>query len=171
MIANMYDTTLTGVIVAAKEIIMTACTEKAGGLERIAMLTDIGALVHADTVIHALGNREGGYVLSVMELHIVDVRREEQFIRLIYRYCSVFPPEERSARLRSVVHAHPRFKARLARRKADANHALHAVHGLVFAHPYGHGAALFTLNGIIHRHERGRTVMTRPVELYAARHP
>ena len=75
------------------------------------------------------------------------------------------------ARGRAVIDLHAGIQPRLAGGQAHADHALHAVKRLVFAHPNGHSAAFLALDGHIHGHERAGAVVAGPVELHAAGDP
>ena len=69
---------------------------------------------------------------------------------------------------RAVVGADLEFDARLARVQADAVHALHAAIGSWSLHQTVTLPSACSSISIVHRHERRRPVMLRPVELDAA---
>jgi hypothetical protein len=68
----------------------------------------------------------------------------------------------------SVVKLNFRFHECLAGIKADAHHALHAIHRLVLAQPHGAASIGVLLDKMIYGHEGRRPVMLRPVEFHAA---
>ena len=103
--------------------------------------------------------------------HVGDIGREEGLVVVVHAGGDIGPPEEGLHERCSVVQANEELDIRSAGIEADAVHALHAVHGFMLAQPDRFGAVLVLFKFDVHRHERGRSVVLRPVELDTARNP
>ena len=77
-----------------------------------------------------------------MEVHMVNVGREEDLIVLVDRHGGVLPPEEGVAQGRAVGDLHAGLEDRAVISEVNADHALHAVDRLVLGEPDGDAAVL-----------------------------
>ncbi len=103
--------------------------------------------------------------------HAMDIRREKALVSLVDARRDVGPPKERLDERGAVVRPHLQLDEGAAGMEADAVHPFHPRHRIVVAAPDGHAAVGVLLDLDIDRHEGGRTMMLRPVELDSAGNP
>jgi hypothetical protein len=95
----------------------------------------------------------------------LDIGRKNELVVLVDVYGGIDPPQEKLGQRGAIEQLHLQFEISLARMHAHAQHAFHAIHRFVLAHPERDRAIVFD------RHKRGRAMMHGPVELHAAGKP
>ena len=124
-----------------------------------------------DAVITPLAERVTGHRPLGMIGHAGDTGREKRLVALVDSHGRVGPPEKRLSQRRAIGDANLQFHPRMAGPEADAVHAFEPRKRIMITQPNGLGAVGIFLDGVIDRQKRRRTVVLRPVELDAARHP
>ena len=172
VVADVDDAALLARIVAAEIVIVRRGAEIGGRELGVEMLADVNAVLRIKGVAVEVSarNRIGRVRAAVVEVNVVDVGREEDFVIGVDRHGGVLPPKEGMAQRRAVGHLHAGLENRAVVGKIDTDHALHAVDRLVLGEPDGHAAVLLD-NFIVARQHGGRAVMVGPVKLNAARNP
>ena len=172
VVADVDDAALLARVVAAEVVIIRGGAEIGGRELGVEMLADVHAVLLIEGVAVEVTARDGvGRIrAAVMEVDVVNVGREENFIVLVDRHGGVLPPEERVAQGRAVGHLHARLEDGAVVGEVNADHALHAIDRLVLGEPDGDAAVLLD-NLIVARQHGGCAVVVGPVELDAARDP
>ena len=101
----------------------------------------------------------------------IDVGREHTLVSIVDRHSRVGPPQEGLGQLRAIEQPHIDFQIGAARTQPETHVALLVKHPLHFITPHRDRPVRVLLDVAIHRQISARTVVLRPVELYAAADP
>jgi hypothetical protein len=100
--------------------------------------------------------------------HPMHIRREKGLIEFVNVNANVGPPQKRLHKRSAVVEPHLQFDVRISRVQAHAVHSLHPVHRIVVTAPDGLRTIRVLFDLEIRWHECRRTMVLRPVKLYAS---
>ena len=171
MVGDVQNARLHAVIVSAHEIVVRMIGHVGRGYGDVLVAGDVHARAVIVFVIGTRGDGEARHRALAVVHDGVHVRREDGLRVVVDRHGGVGPPQERLRQGRGVVELAPDLQVGAAGMERKAGHALGAVHAVHLADAHGLAAVGVFHDGVIHRHERGGTVVLRPVELDAAADP
>ena len=122
-------------------------------------------------VINALCDRESGHIPFPVVHDKMDVRRKDRLCMVVYRDGRIRPPEKRLGQRRPVVELASDLNVCFVRIESKCGDPLCPVHLIHIVDEKGPAAVLILPDQMVHRHERSRPVVLRPVEFDAARDP
>ena len=157
--------------VATLEVVFRVHGHIRGGHLDVAVVRDVhaGRVVHL--VIGAGGNGETRHRPLAMVENGIHVGREHRLVFVVHLNGRIGPPQEGLRQRRAVAYASLNLKIGAARPQCEARHAFLVEHSLHLVYPYGHRAVLVFHNVAVGGQVCRRTVVLRPVKLYAARNP
>ena len=173
-VGNVDEPALRRVVVAAEEVVLRRAyhvRSRHGDVLVPAEVVRALACGIIDSVVLLERLGEGRHRAHRVVGDVLDVRREEALVPVVDTRSDVRPPEERLRERRAVGETRLQLDETASGLQADAMRAPHARQGIVVAHPHRHTAVLVLLDLDVGGHERGGTMMLRPVELHAAAHP
>ena len=171
VIRKMNDAGLLPMIVPAKEVVVGLGHHVRGRHRNVLVPGDVNTLSIVHSVIEVPCNRERGHCPLGMVRDVSHVGREKRLILIVYANADIRPPKKCLSNRCTVVKSYFCLDICLTRMQTYAHHPLHALHGLVLAEPDCDTPVLAVLDGVLRRHEGGRPMMLRPVELDTAGDP
>ena len=171
MIRHMEQTGLLLIVVSSDEVVFRTLCHVGSRNRNILISGYIHALAVIVLVILTGRNRKTRYRPLAMVVDTVHVRRENGLRIIVDGYSRVCPPQECLRKGRSVVELTSDLNISLVRIQRKSRDFFRAVH-LIDIPGNDRAASIRILpNVMIDRRISRRSVMLRPVELYAARNP
>ena len=159
------------VVVAADKIVVRAVRHIGSRHGYVFIAGNIDARRIVLFVIDARRNRKGRNVpLSVIH-HRRDVRREDGLRVVVHRNRRIRPPEKRLRKRRAVIELHVDFQVCPVGKQRHRRHSLGAEHVFDLADEDAAASVRVFPYFAVHRIERARPVMLRPIEFNPAGNP